>query len=126
MSEKIDWQRPIQTRDGRKAEFLRHINVSNAFSVLVLLTDEEGDQESDTYTEEGRCYKREESVDDVVNVAPMTEEVETGATWCNVYRQSEGLYFSSSYSSREEVARLAGSGCIGQWQLPPTIAVVKP
>lgn len=60
----IDWTKPIQTRDGRKAEFVRRVGVE----YWVVIDDESGKECMVHYPEAGTYFNRNRKECDIVNV----------------------------------------------------------
>ena len=103
MSE-IDWTKPIQTKDGRKAEFIHKLKTDFDYTRLVILTDDEGRESHETYTENGELVKDRESELDIINVPePKRTEVLDGVylvvpfTDAKIAAREGGRCFGSSF-----------------------------
>lgn len=102
----VDWTKPIQTRDGRKAEFLRETNHTE-YPMLCLVTDSRGIQQPTTYTSSGAywrdnpCFKEF----DIINTpepSPVEDEV---VTWYAPVAERDGCshYVSdTTYSTAKD------------------------
>jgi hypothetical protein len=53
----LDWSKPIQTRDGRKAEFLREIKTNSPYTHYALVTYPDGSEMIWGYTKDGIFHK---------------------------------------------------------------------
>ena len=67
---KIDWNLPLVTKDGRKAEYCRLLNTSSEYKRLVVLTDSHGWESHETYTEDGHLLVGDQSALDLINAPP--------------------------------------------------------
>ena len=91
----IDWTKPLQTRDGRKARVVAtDIATKDEYTHAALVMDEDGDESLETYTKEGLWWVSGGLQDkDLVN-APEKRSV-----WINAYDNGKLGY---EFSSREE------------------------
>lgn len=65
----LDFNKPIQTRDGRQAKFLHTVNnPDHDYPVFVVVTNSDGTDRVDCYTTRGEFYKGSPDVLDIVNV----------------------------------------------------------
>lgn len=69
MTAKVDWTKPIQTRDGRKAELLCVLeNGNNERNHVCKITDDDGSQWTGEWTVDGFLFTAEEkSKFDIIN-----------------------------------------------------------
>ena len=87
----IDWEKPVQTRDGRKARVLCTDMRGTEFSVVALV-DDATNENLITVNKHGRHYGTQRSATDLIN-APVTI-----TRWVNVYSRgpSSQLYQSKA------------------------------
>lgn len=79
----FDPTKPVQTRDGRKVELLRH-NLNTVYSIVAIITEKDGTETGMFYTEDGEWMKGLEGhKDDLINIP--TKHKLTG--WVNVYAE---------------------------------------
>lgn len=79
----VDWSKPIQTRDGRKARLLGELKTSSAETEnrVVAVEGAGGDEGVYPYFENGSYFLHEEGHRDIINVPPrkVKREVEAWA-----------------------------------------------
>lgn len=95
----IDWTKPLETKDGRKAEFVRKLNTSSDYKRLVVLTDCHGWESHETYTEEGRLLVDDESALDLINPPPPKRKEVLDGVYVVV-----GPFANVTYAKRESNA----------------------
>lgn len=66
----IDWNKPLQTKDGRKAEFVRKINNESPFCYMVIITDKDGIEWIGFYEESGQFRHNPDASLDLINPPP--------------------------------------------------------
>lgn len=98
----VDWTKPIQTRDGRKARVIC-TDAKKSRSVIVLVENSSGGEHVHDYEDNGSHYSvnSEAHVLDVINVP----EKRTWKGWINVY---ENGYIEGFPAKR----RLSSEQCI--------------
>jgi hypothetical protein len=80
----VDWSKPIQTRDGRKAEFLRELaGRDDPFAAAVM--DKDGREAVLFYFADGRLLSLDESPSDIIN----TPERIKREVWLTLYRSGD-------------------------------------
>lgn len=124
----VDWTKPIQTRDGRKARYICEIKAP-PYSRLVILDDESNTESPEPYRENGGYMKGgEESILDIINSPPQPVTVEMGEIWVNVYSPTRRDVFGHAYKSKQEAidAALNTGNYLGAWKVPATIQVERP
>ena len=96
----IDWTRPIQTRDGRKARVLCTDRKKEGWPVVVAITvaDASGEEALLCYPLDGRSCRSIPHRDDIVNVL---EEPITATWWININASYAVLYPSQSDANRK-------------------------
>ena len=77
----VDWTKPIQTRDGRKVEFLREIN-DDTYQMVCLVVRDDGSEFVNGWTRAGKYIHDQSSPSDldIINTpepSPVDEEVVT-------------------------------------------------
>lgn len=93
----LDLNKPVQTRDGRKARIICTDKKGTKFSIVALWEMVEGKEIINVYTENGKARSNEvDSPDDLINVP---EE-----RWVNLYKSCCG----GRYFSTEEAATAHG------------------
>jgi hypothetical protein len=95
----FDPTKPVQTRDGRKAEVLRHDLISDR-PIIAVVTEANGRQFVYSYLSSGRLSSWEEGRLDLINIPP-TPEKRVG--WMNVYplsHDSEVVHRSKESADR--------------------------
>lgn len=130
MSEtKINWQRPIQTRDGRKAECTAILCTSSGIRRLIV-TDEKVASDGRTWgtyfsvTAEGEFIRCGTSHNDIINV-PEFETVEI--TWdqhVRLYQNSNGRKFIVVDAPVSALLDVTFVGCV-KIESPTSIKVLK-
>ena len=68
----VDWTKPIQTEDGRKARLLGELKTSSVLheSRVVAIECPDGHEWGYTVFEDGRCCRQVESTRNIINVPP--------------------------------------------------------
>ena len=95
----ISWDRPIQTRDGRKAVLLE---VVGDFHYVAVEKGGACGWDARRYVRHGRNLDNDTTPDDIIN-AP-----ETVSRWANVFPWKDGVLWRF-YSSRAAADEIAGS-----------------
>ncbi len=76
----VDWTKPIQTVDGRKARLLGELKASSVHneSRVVAVEEPNGDEHAKSYFEDGQYFSDRKSQHDIINVPPrrVMREVE--------------------------------------------------
>lgn len=98
----VDWTKPIQTRDGRKARVLATDLGDDNYPIVVAVTDGSDHEYSATRTLDGRISIKSEFDDsDVINV---TEEI---TFYLNVYRYTDGSVAAAVHTTEQLAKRKA-------------------
>lgn len=63
----FDPTRPVQTRDGRKAEILR-TDISGDYSILAVVIQDDGRIEAQRFLSDGRASQLQETLSDLINI----------------------------------------------------------
>jgi hypothetical protein len=80
----IDWNKPVQTRDGRKVRVVCTDVRHPAYPILALVTHYAGHEESTGYTQEGFYYShKNETPSDLVNVPQRHVHADLIIAWAN-------------------------------------------
>lgn len=126
----VDWNKPIQTRDGRPASNPNPFYSPKGCSCMsVSYRDTDGTfMENIVCDETGRVHHEREDDLDIVNVPePFISSVD--GCWSNVWQRQNGSRYLglSKYDTREEAKSSAvdeyGHTLLGQAQLPTTLTV---
>lgn len=98
----IDWTKPLQTRDGRKARVVAtDIATKHEYTHAALIMDKNGEEILETYTKDGFCWVDRKTRDkDLVNI------FEEQSRWMNVYSNSTMAW---SYDTRDDANSAANS-----------------
>lgn len=111
---KIDWNKPIQTREGHKAELIKTINAAGRTHIIVV-TSKEGFQSSYRVYSDGRWSTYNNSRKDILNVPPKMKTVtghivlhKTSGTWIPYHEaidmpQSRLEYLKNYYTAYADV-----------------------
>lgn len=113
----IDWDKPIQTRDGQPA---RHLGVysPNEKAYHAIVIGKPGAEQLCVVRSGGQCSDGTEGPLDIINVPPAKL---TGTFWVNVYECADGMaYAGSGFDTRADADQCA-SGCTS----PPRIACAE-
>jgi len=76
----VNWKKPIQTKDERKARLVTDKNNTHHFPMGVVITNSDGSEDYRTYTNEGRYDIDKEHKLDIINVP------EKRYVYLNVYK----------------------------------------
>jgi len=104
----FDPTRPVQTRDGRKAEILC-TDLYPPLSIGVKITDRNGTKHAGFRTKDGRCYSNgQDSFLDLVNIP------EKRVGWLNIHevRGSVYLYYCHTRKDADAMAGVGRIACI--------------
>ena len=102
----IDFNKPVQTRDGRKVRILC-TDANSAFPVVGLIIDGGEFDTLETWDSTGCCYeKRTADEDDLINVPERVER------WVNVYGHDLGAVRSSRAEADKQSSSPGRSGVI--------------
>jgi hypothetical protein len=127
----VDWTRPIQTRDGRKARYMGRMECKGD-CILVAVRNSDSSEEYATTRAESGAYmsdQKKENAGDIINSPPPKVTVEVTPCFRNVYRREDGTtWMGGQYRERETAFANVQREYewLGTWQLPTTIEVVKP
>jgi len=130
MSE-IDWTKPIQTRDGRRAKLIHKLTcLEGAQPMVCVITNSSGNEFASTWHQDGRYSDTQcPSQADIINTPPEPVTVEIGEAWVNVYRRDGVVWFAmngtvphaSAGAARE--AAWPKDAYLGPAKLPTTLTV---
>ena len=114
----INWEKPIQTRDGRKARVVRTDVKSDHYSVICLVTQESGDEFVITCHHDGSrdtTFAGHEA--DIIN-APEKRTIEG---WVNVYESGHSGDFHSTKEYADATSGRKRIACVhvsGEYEIP--------
>lgn len=118
----VDWTKPIETRDGRKARYICEI-ISDGYSRVALISDCLGNETPETYMENGQ-YKRLDPDSDmnIINSPPPKVTVETNGTVVAIHRDSAGRVYICNFADEAHKDTLSKSeNHLCFWKLPSVI-----
>lgn len=114
---KVNWQLPIQTRDGRNARLLGTVR-NGCGTHVVAIEDDNRIEEIHKYRSNGfLCSEVQPTNHDIINTPAPPVEVEIGERWVNVYRNDEGQ-IDCAYGIHPSKASAVNTGTT--WPLPGT------
>ena len=94
----VDWSKPIQTRDGKKAELLKILKTNDPYPCIVAI-EWKGNEEIIQVRKNGRYLGSNcEDELDIINVP------QKGELWVNIYKRSidEGYFCGVGHKTKEE------------------------
>lgn len=91
----IDFSKPVETKDGRKVRVLTSTMKNPEYPVVVIITDAEGNEYSETYAASGALYNhRDDAEDDLVNVP------EKRTLWLDIFDDGSAVGFTTEDQAR--------------------------
>ncbi|NIA67799.1 hypothetical protein HBA54_04275 [Pelagibius litoralis] len=108
----FDPTKPVQTRDGRKARIICTDRRTTVYSILALITENDGYEYIESYTKAGHRYGDEDCDSCSVDLINIPEEPKTAKVWVAVFEADGEIYCTSSYLTRKQALENGGRNAI--------------
>lgn len=109
MAAKLNWNLPLQTKDGRKARVICK-DAKAQYGSFVVLVEEYGTEYHYRYTEDGIASNLHDESVNLVNTPQRAER------FLNVYKSDDGqeLYCFEAHDTKEMAEALASKDVVGR------------